>query len=491
MAWDYKDQLKQVDLGGGGTAYYVYDASGERIRKVIVKTGGIIEQRVYLGGFEIFRKHISGSLDFERETLRISDDRKAIVDIETKTVESGSTISSPTSNIRYQYDNHLGSASLELDSSANIISYEEYHPFGTTSYRSGRTETEVSLKRYKYVGKERDEETGLYYYGARYYAGWICRFVSVDPLQHKYPYYTPFQYAGNKPISYIDLDGLEEASPELLMTPSIDPYMQKYHPEAVNTSFAKPLPSFLSSGRKPRSRYEQAGMGLLNTLAGLSIAVAGFSIAASTSVTVAGAIGGIAMGMAGLGQMAIGIAQLTDAFTNEENHVPPVSGLGEMIGYGISEKTGDPTYRAIGMGLDMGSSAGFGAAKTIPIYSNSKKIYSAIKNNNFKNIETYRNTIELYSELSTSFSVSEEMFNYSVNIPENDNGSNENFIVQVDITDKYHRIYPGETLSSISKQYNLKIDDLMKMNDIKNPDLIYAGDDIKILESRRTTVIKF
>jgi RHS repeat-associated protein len=71
--------------------------------------------------------------------------------------------------------------------------------------------TETSLKRYKYVGKERDEETGLYYYGARYYAAWLCRFVSVDPLQHKYPHYTPYQYAGNKPISYIDLDGLEEA----------------------------------------------------------------------------------------------------------------------------------------------------------------------------------------------------------------------------------------------------------------------------------------
>ena len=102
--------------------------------------------------------------------------------------------------IRYQYDNHLGSASLELDQNAAIISYEEYHPFGTTSYRSGRTETEVAQKRYKYVGKERDEETGLYYYGARYYAAWLCRFVSVDPLQFKYPHYTPYQYAGNKPV---------------------------------------------------------------------------------------------------------------------------------------------------------------------------------------------------------------------------------------------------------------------------------------------------
>ncbi|WP_320019768.1 RHS repeat-associated core domain-containing protein [Labilibaculum manganireducens] len=72
-------------------------------------------------------------------------------------------------------------------------------------------QTETSQKRYKYVGKERDEETGLYYYGFRYYAAWLCRFVSVDPLQFDYPHYTPFQYAGNKPITYIDLDGLEEA----------------------------------------------------------------------------------------------------------------------------------------------------------------------------------------------------------------------------------------------------------------------------------------
>ena len=53
----------------------------------------------------------------------------------------------------------------------------------------------------------------LYYYGARYYAAWLCRFVSVDPLQHKYPYYTPYQYAGNKPITFIDLDGLEPMIP--------------------------------------------------------------------------------------------------------------------------------------------------------------------------------------------------------------------------------------------------------------------------------------
>ena len=48
----------------------------------------------------------------------------------------------------------------------------------------------------------------------RYYSAWICRFVSIDPLQFKYPELTPFQYASNRPITCIDLDGCEAREPE-------------------------------------------------------------------------------------------------------------------------------------------------------------------------------------------------------------------------------------------------------------------------------------
>ncbi len=229
MEWDYADRIKKT-LCGTVNTWYCYDLQGERVRKVTEKQGGITEERIYLNGYEVYRKYISGEIDTERQSLNILDIKpleegedeekqtklvfnhnKKITLAETKTIADGEGILIPTTLIRYQYDNHLGSTCLELDASAAIVSYEEYHPFGTTSYRSGRNETEVSLKRYKYVGKERDEETGLYYYGARYYAAWLCRFVSVDPLQFKYPHYTTYQYAGNKPITYIDLDGLEEA----------------------------------------------------------------------------------------------------------------------------------------------------------------------------------------------------------------------------------------------------------------------------------------
>jgi len=210
MGWDYLDQLHSAG-NGTFTSYYNYDAEGKRSRKIVVKNN-IREERYYIGDYEVYRKYINNVIDTERTTLNINDDEKRFAIIDTLTVSGGQTIT-PVVTIRYQYDNHLGSACLELDENASIISYEEYHPFGTTSYRSGRTQTEVSLKRYKYCGKERDEETGLYYYGMRYYAAWICRFVSVDPLQFKYPHYTPYQYAGNKPISYIDLDGGEEKNP--------------------------------------------------------------------------------------------------------------------------------------------------------------------------------------------------------------------------------------------------------------------------------------
>jgi RHS repeat-associated protein len=84
--------------------------------------------------------------------------------------------------IHYQYGNHLDSASLELSDQGQIISYEEYFPYGDTSFMAGRNQKEVKLKEYRYTGKEKDDVTGLYYYGARYYASWLGRWMSADPL---------------------------------------------------------------------------------------------------------------------------------------------------------------------------------------------------------------------------------------------------------------------------------------------------------------------
>ena len=64
------------------------------------------------------------------------DDKQRIALVETRTVDTAGNDTAPAQLIRYQFGNHLGSASLELDEQAQIISYEEYTPYGSTSYQA-------------------------------------------------------------------------------------------------------------------------------------------------------------------------------------------------------------------------------------------------------------------------------------------------------------------------------------------------------------------
>jgi RHS repeat-associated protein len=207
MDWDFKDELQRVDLGGGGVAYYVYDAAGQRVRKVIERqTGARQKERIYLGGFEIYREYNGdgGTVTLERETLHVMDDQQRIALVETRTVGDDD---SSAQLIRYQFGNHLGSASLELDEAGGIISYEEYYPYGSTAYQAVDKRIKAAAKRYRYTGMERDEETGLAYHGARYYAGWLGRWTVVDPKMENYISESPYVGMGNNPVTHVDPTG--------------------------------------------------------------------------------------------------------------------------------------------------------------------------------------------------------------------------------------------------------------------------------------------
>ncbi|HXC68964.1 MAG TPA: SpvB/TcaC N-terminal domain-containing protein [Pyrinomonadaceae bacterium] len=214
MYWNYRDQMRQTDLGGGGIAWHVYDVTGKRVRKVVEKSPGLIEERIYFGGFEIFRRHASaigaGSVTLERETLHIMDDKRRVTLVETRTFDTTND-QAPRQLIRYQFENHLNSASLELDHQAQIVSYEEYTPYGATSYQAVRSQTETK-KRYRFTGKERDEESGFYYHGARYYAPWLGRWTSCDPLT-LVDGPNLYQYSRNRPLVLIDPNGTEGGDP--------------------------------------------------------------------------------------------------------------------------------------------------------------------------------------------------------------------------------------------------------------------------------------
>jgi RHS repeat-associated protein len=77
--------------------------------------------------------------------------------------------------VQYHLGDHLGGSAVVLDAAGAAVSREEYTPYGDTSFGSH------ALKRYRYAGKERDEESGLYYVGSRYYAPWLARWTSPDP----------------------------------------------------------------------------------------------------------------------------------------------------------------------------------------------------------------------------------------------------------------------------------------------------------------------
>lgn len=214
MQWDFKGQLQMTqrqavnssDGDGvqhqGERTWYVYDTGGQRVRKVTeLANGQRKDERIYLGGFELYRRQGVNAL--VRETLHIMDDQRRIALVETRT--EGNEPGVPARLIRYQLSNHLGSASLELDHQAQIISYEEYTPYGGTSYQAVRSQTETP-KRYRYTAKERDEETGFTYHGARYYTSWLGRWTAADPAG-VVDGTNLYQYVKSSPINSVDLNG--------------------------------------------------------------------------------------------------------------------------------------------------------------------------------------------------------------------------------------------------------------------------------------------
>ncbi|MGL4213698.1 MAG: RHS repeat-associated core domain-containing protein, partial [Morganella morganii] len=107
---------------------------------------------------------------------------------------------------RFSYDNLIGSSGLETDGDGNLLSQEEYYPFGGTAVLVAGTDSGIDYKTHRYSGKERDA-TGLYYYGYRYYQPWAGRWLSSDPAG-TVDGLNLYSMVRNNPVSFSDEQGL-------------------------------------------------------------------------------------------------------------------------------------------------------------------------------------------------------------------------------------------------------------------------------------------
>ena len=199
--WNEKDQLTffKIDAGGGPSVYahYLYDSGGNRVKKIVWDQQGNKEVTVYIDGIFEYRLKQEDSTDKEQNIIHVMDDSARIAQVRIGT-EFNDDIAE---EVNYVLDDHIGSSTTRLGATGSVIDRQEFYPFGDTSLRT------YSKKRYQFIGREKDAESGLHYWSARYYSSWMCRFISVDKMASSYAHLTPYNYADNDPINDFDIDG--------------------------------------------------------------------------------------------------------------------------------------------------------------------------------------------------------------------------------------------------------------------------------------------
>ncbi|MEO4014416.1 RHS repeat domain-containing protein [Pseudomonas rossensis] len=205
LQWNSLDQLESVTLvkrtnGSDDQEFYRY-SQGVRVYKRHETHTPLLthfQEVIYLPGLEI-RTRDNGE---ELHVITLPGGHGSVRCLHWKIGKPGKVAAD---QLRYSLDDHLGSCAIELDQDAQVISQEGYYPFGATAWYARSNEVDVDYKTIRYSGKEMDD-SGLYYYGARYYAPWLQRWVSADPAGDV-DGLNLYGFVGNNPICYVDING--------------------------------------------------------------------------------------------------------------------------------------------------------------------------------------------------------------------------------------------------------------------------------------------
>jgi len=225
IKYNYLNLPIEINFGSKGTIYYLYDAAGKKVKKLVDATSSINVVSTatdYLDGYQ-----------YKNETLQFFPTAEGYVNFvhdESVMLQRGYY------NYVYNYTDHLGNIRLSYAQDPSnrvlkIIEENHYYPFGLkhTNYNSDvkayiKEEDGLKIKpetafikngyNYKFQGQERQDELGLNWdsFKWRNYDYAIGRFMSIDPLTEKYMDWNPYAFSGNRVIDSRELEGLEPHS---------------------------------------------------------------------------------------------------------------------------------------------------------------------------------------------------------------------------------------------------------------------------------------
>ncbi len=186
---DANQLTKVIDCSSNQTiAEYWYDHQGKRGKKNHYEDGILQYTIYYIGDFFETKLYPNGTTE-NTSYYFLNGERVARKD--------------PDGSMHYIHGDHLGSADVVTDSTGNLEEKTQYYPYGKIIAGGNQS-------KYLYTGQEKDEETGLYYYGARYYNPELMRFVQADlviPALYNPQALNRYSYVQNNPVKYVDPEG--------------------------------------------------------------------------------------------------------------------------------------------------------------------------------------------------------------------------------------------------------------------------------------------
>ncbi|HYE91833.1 MAG TPA: RHS repeat-associated core domain-containing protein, partial [Terriglobales bacterium] len=207
LVWDQANRL--IAFGIQATpasepsvyAQYLHDSAGGRVVKLVRRQGGEWERLVAIDGVFEHAKRVKPASTRVATRLYVMDGHRRL-----RSLRFGDPLDDRTPPDKIHLDDHLGSATMTLDDAARLVNREEYRPYGETCFGSH------AFKRFRFTGRERDEESGFQYHGARYYDAAQARWVSADPVVGA-DGHNRYAYARGNPIRLADPSGTQSNEP--------------------------------------------------------------------------------------------------------------------------------------------------------------------------------------------------------------------------------------------------------------------------------------